>query len=90
MISRDEIIKIARLSKLTLDENEILFYEMQLKRIIDYMKELDTVNDLDNIEYSFTNPYFRKDEAFKFESSESLIPSSKSDSDGFIVCGKEW
>jgi len=58
MISRDEIIKIARLSKLTLDENEILFYEMQLKRIIDYMKELDTVNDLDNIEYSFYKSLF--------------------------------
>jgi len=43
-LTRDEIIKLARLSSLHLTEDEIISYQDELGVILDYVKQLDSVN----------------------------------------------
>lgn len=62
-LSREDVLKLAKLANLTLTDEEIEKYKKQLEETIDYMKnleELDTKNikatnsvvDLENITYS--------------------------------------
>lgn len=90
MITEDEIIKITELSKLTLDSLESIFYQTQLSRIINYVKELDSIPDLDSAEEKFPCNLGDVDEPVKFLETDLLIPKSKSDEEGFFICGKEW
>jgi aspartyl-tRNA(Asn)/glutamyl-tRNA(Gln) amidotransferase subunit C len=44
MLSKEEVIKIARLARLELTETEILETQKRLTRVLDYMKELSSLS----------------------------------------------
>ena len=48
MISKSEIIKIARLAKLKITDKEAILYQKQLSSIIDYVSKLDNIKDKKN------------------------------------------
>lgn len=78
MLSREDILKIASLSKLTLSENEIIKFQKELSGILDFFKELEEVNT-DGIEPTaqVTGLFdgFRKDEPKAF-AEDSLLQCS--------------
>jgi len=43
MLSREEVLKIAKLARLTLTEEEIGFYQKQLTRVLDHIQDLKQV-----------------------------------------------
>ncbi len=43
MLSREEVLKIAKLARLTLTEEEIGFYQRQLTRVLDHIQDLNQV-----------------------------------------------
>ncbi|MFO0971587.1 MAG: Asp-tRNA(Asn)/Glu-tRNA(Gln) amidotransferase subunit GatC [Candidatus Saccharimonadales bacterium] len=43
-LSREDILKLARLSRLRLSEEEIAIYQKELSAILDYVAQLDTVD----------------------------------------------
>lgn len=43
MLTRDEVLKIAKLARLDLTEPEIQFYQAQLGRVLEYIHELDSL-----------------------------------------------
>ncbi|NBY21226.1 Asp-tRNA(Asn)/Glu-tRNA(Gln) amidotransferase GatCAB subunit C [bacterium] len=43
MLSREEVLKIAKLARLTLTEDEIGFYQKQLTRVLDHIQDLNQV-----------------------------------------------
>lgn len=47
MISREEVLHIAKLAKLRLSEEEIQMYQDQLGRILDYFKKLQELDTSD-------------------------------------------
>jgi len=44
MISREEVLHIAQLAKLKLTEDEVLIFQNQLGRILDYFKKLEEID----------------------------------------------
>lgn len=43
-LTRDDILKLARLSRLKLSETEILQYQKEISAILDYVAQLDSVD----------------------------------------------
>ena len=78
-VSREEILHIAKLSDLKIQENEIDEYAKNLEDILDFMKVLDSVNT-DNVEESIGTlnnvNVFRKDEIKEFEDKEALLQNA--------------
>ena len=76
MLSREEVLKIAKLARLTLTEEEIAFYQKQLTRVLGHIQDLNQVttekeafvrhvpNDADP---------FREDKAVPFSNHEGLM-----------------
>jgi len=78
-VSKEEILHIAKLSDLKIEENEIDEYAKNLEDILDFMKILDSVNT-DNVEESIGSlnnvNVFRKDEVKEFEDKEALLQNA--------------
>ena len=78
-VSKEEILHIAKLSDLKIDETEIDEYAKNLEEILDFMKVLDSVNT-DNVEESIGTlnnvNVFRKDEVKEFEDKEALLQNA--------------
>jgi aspartyl-tRNA(Asn)/glutamyl-tRNA(Gln) amidotransferase subunit C len=51
-LSRDDVLKLARLSRLRLTEEEIDKYQTELSEILDYVQQLDNV-DVSGIEPTY-------------------------------------
>ncbi|MFP3294349.1 MAG: Asp-tRNA(Asn)/Glu-tRNA(Gln) amidotransferase subunit GatC [Hydrogenobaculum sp.] len=61
-ISKEEVIKIAKLSRLELKEDEVEFFSAQMKNILDFVNKLNEVKvELLEEEYSNSTP-LREDE----------------------------
>lgn len=43
-LTRDDVLKLARLSRLQLSEEEIIQYQKELSSILEYVKQLDSVD----------------------------------------------
>lgn len=91
MISKEEVLHIARLAKLKLTEEEIEMFQEQLGRILEYFKklqELDTssvepmkhVLDVHNV--------FREDEPREPVSQEEALKNAPKRRDGFFEVPK--
>ena len=80
MISREEVLKIASLSKLNLTEEEITKYQTDLNSILDYTKVLDEI-DISNINPSATTSdetnVFRKDEVKESLTRQEVLSNAK-------------
>lgn len=78
-VSKEEILHIAKLADLKIQENEIDEYAKNLEDILDFMKVLDSVNT-DNVEESIGTlnnvNVFRKDEVKEFEDKEALLQNA--------------
>ncbi len=78
-VSKEEILHIAKLADLKINENEIDEYAKNLEDILDFVKVLNSV-DTDNIEESIGTlnnvNVFRKDEVKEFEDKEALLQNA--------------
>lgn len=86
MLSREEVLKIAKLARLKLTEDEVSLYQTRLGRVLEYINEL---NALQTPKDAFVKHVpkdavgFREDKAIPFKAHEDLIknaPSSEGNS----------
>jgi aspartyl-tRNA(Asn)/glutamyl-tRNA(Gln) amidotransferase subunit C len=76
MLSRDEVLKIAKLARLTLTEDEIAFYQKQLTRVLGHIQDL---NQVPTSHEAFVQHVpldaepFREDKAEPFANPEGLM-----------------
>lgn len=78
-VSKEEILHIAKLADLKINENEIDEYAKNLEDILEFMKVLDNVNT-DNVEETIETlsnvNVFRKDEVKEFEDKQALLQNA--------------
>ncbi len=88
MLSRDDILKIASLSKLTLSESEIEKFQRELSGILDFFEELQEVNT-DGVEPTaqVTGLFnsVRKDEVNSFDEGVLLSASPRPVRDNHVT-----
>ena len=71
-INKDEIIKMANLSRLKLREDEIEYFASQMNSILEFVNKLNEVN-IENIEQEYTPTFLREDEKRMSMSVEKAI-----------------
>lgn len=78
-VSKEEILHIANLAQLTLEENEIEQYQNNLQDILNF---IDVVNNVpvENLQITIganeSKNIFRKDEVKEFEDNEALLQNA--------------
>ena len=90
-ITKEEVKKVAHLSRLELNENEIINHAKQLENILEYIKQLEKI-DTDNVPCTtraieVTN-VFRKDEKKNFDCNEELLELAPSREDKYFKVPK--
>ena len=88
MITKEEIIKIAKLSKLHVSENDLESYSKQISKILDYMSQLNEV-DTENVD-EFSNKLFDNNQDLREDVVEPSLDRDKvlknsPESDGVYV-----
>ena len=86
-ISRDEIIHIAKLAMLNLNEQEIDNYTKDMQEILGYaemINNLDTSNIDETIGATEQKNVFRKDEVIQPQSREELLQNAPSQDEGMF------
>jgi aspartyl-tRNA(Asn)/glutamyl-tRNA(Gln) amidotransferase subunit C len=79
MLSREEILKIAKLARLTLTEDEIAFYQKQLTRVLGHIQDL---NQVQTSKEAFVQHVpndaepFREDRAEPFSNHDGLMQNA--------------
>lgn len=90
-ISKEEMLHIADLACLNLNEKEIDKYTKDMQEIITFANEVNNINtdgvEDTNISNSKINA-FRKDEVINFESRELLLQNAPSQEDGMFKIPK--
>lgn len=89
MLSRDEVLKIARLARLSLTEDEVVTYQKNLGRVLEYITELNQVQTPDP---SFVKHVpedaisLREDVASSFQNVETLLGNApERESNSFVL-----
>lgn len=80
-VSKEEILHIAKLANLNLEENEVETYLVHLQDILNFANIVNNapVEGLDvTIGANETKNVFRKDEVKRFEDTESLLQNAES------------
>ena len=81
-ISKEEILHIANLANLTLEENEVQQYLDNLQEILDFANIVNNAN-VDNLDITIganeAKNVFRKDEVEVFEDNKSLFMNAPSE-----------
>lgn len=80
-VSKEEILHIAKLANLNLEENEVETYLVHLQDILNFANIVNNapVEGLDiTIGANETKNVFRKDEIKRFEDTESLLQNAES------------
>ena len=90
-ISKQEVKKVARLARLELNEDEINNHAQQLEKILDYIKQLESINT-ENIPCTTRAieviNVLRKDENKNYKNSEELLDLAPSREDNFFKVPK--
>ena len=79
MMSREEVLKIASLARLSLTEEEVAFYQKQLGRVLEYIRDL---NQLQTPKDAFVQHVptdalgFRVDEAVSFLAHDEMMKNA--------------
>lgn len=79
MLSREEVLKIAKLARLTLTDQEVAFYQQRLGRVLDYVREL---NKLETPNEGFVRHVprdavaFREDRPIPFPGHRALLENA--------------
>ena len=89
MLTREEVLKIAKLARLDLTDAEVASYQERLGRVLDYIKELsalETPKDAFVRHIPKDAVAFREDRAMPFAAPRSLLANSPAvDSDCFLL-----
>ena len=86
-ISKDEIIHIAKLANLNLNDQEIEQYTNDMKDILNFANTINNVNTEDvedSINITENYNVFRKDEIEEFGDREALLKNAPSQDDGMF------
>ena len=90
-ITKEEVKKVAHLSRLELNENEINDHAQQLEKILDYIRQLEKI-DTNNVPCTMRAieviNVFRKDEKKDFNSTEELLELGPSREDEYFKVPK--
>ena len=90
-VSKEELLHIAKLSDLKINEEEISKYMNNLEEILDFMKILnnvDTSKTDETIGGVSSKNVFRKDEVKQFEDRELLLQNAYEQVDGMFKIPK--
>ena len=91
MLSKEDVLKIAALSKLQFSENEIEKFRVDLNKIFDYMEELNGI-DTNNIEPLFNvldlKDALRKDEVEDAKIKKEILSNAPNGDDEFVIVPK--
>lgn len=91
MLSREDVIKIAKLSKLEFNDKDIEDYRKDLSNILDFIELLNEVN-VENVEPLFNvldiKDRLRKDEISNELSKEDFLNNSPEKDNEYIVVPK--
>lgn len=89
MLTREEVLKIAKLARLELTEAEVTAYQTRLGRVLDHIKEL---NALETPKDAFVKHVpkdavaFRADKALPFANPRALLDNSPAvEADSFLL-----
>lgn len=89
MLTKEEVLKIARLARLELSDDEVSFYQNRLGRVLDFMTELkgvETQSGASVRHVPLDSEKFRKDEAVIFPDREALLRNAPSlEEGGFLL-----
>ncbi len=83
--TREELLKVAELSLLKLDESEVTLFAEQLKTILEYTDELANADISNAQEPTRTFNVFREDKVIKFESEPLLANSPEREEQYFVL-----
>lgn len=91
MLTREEVLKIAKLSKLSFNEEEIQEINDTLNNIFDYMKTLDEV-DVSNVEPLYNvlqlEDVTREDKVLNTVKKEDFLQNSPIKDENFVILPK--
>mgnify|MGYP006274026039 CR=1 FL=1 len=88
MLTREEVLKIAKLARLTLTEDEIVFYQKQLTRVLGHIEDL---NQVQTSKEAFVQHVpsdaipFREDRAQPFPNHEGLMGNAPAVENGCFL-----
>lgn len=91
MLTKEDVLKIAKLSKLEFEESEIERFRVDLSKILDHMDELNKV-DTTNVEPLFNvldlKDRLRKDEVFDYGIKREILENSPNKDEDFVIVPK--
>ena len=91
MVSKEEILHIAKLADIKIRENEVDEYAKNLQDILNFAQILNSVNT-ENVEESIGTigncNVFRKDEIKQFEDMEALLQNAPEEENGMFKIPK--
>ena len=88
MLSREEVLKIAKLARLTLSEDEVALYQKRLGRVLDYIRDL---NQLDTPKDAFVRHIpqdavgFREDKPTPFSNAPAILENAPAKEEGCFL-----
>lgn len=89
MLTRDEVLKIARLARLELSDDEVSFYQNRLARVLDYMEELKSIQTTQDAVVRHVPKdaeAFRADSVKSFGNREALLKNAPAlEEGGFLL-----
>lgn len=90
MISREEVLNLANLSKLYLDESEIVGTQKEVEGMIDFVNEINNINmgyEGASTQSGISNA-FHEDEIIKSYPREEILKNVNGGKDGFFYIKK--
>jgi aspartyl-tRNA(Asn)/glutamyl-tRNA(Gln) amidotransferase subunit C len=88
MLTREEVLKIARLARLKLTDVEVDLYRERLARVLDYIHELNQVKTPSDAFVKHVpkdSVAFREDVAIAFADTESLLANAAESEEGHFL-----
>ncbi|MCT4612313.1 MAG: Asp-tRNA(Asn)/Glu-tRNA(Gln) amidotransferase subunit GatC [Clostridia bacterium] len=90
-LTKEEVLNVAKLAKLSLNEKELAKYQQSLTDIVNMVNELNEI-DTDGIDPTYhimdIKNVFRKDVVKDFKDVKKLIENSKDNKDGYVFVPK--
>ena len=91
MLTKEDVLKIAKLSKLKFNESEIEKFKEDLNKIFDYMEELNKL-DTSQVEPLFNvldlKDKLRKDKVINSEIKKKILDNAPNKDENFIIVPK--
>jgi len=81
----EELLKIAELSALKLDEKEVQAFANQLKNLLEYFQQIQNASDIEIEEQQRVMNVFREDKVISTDSAPLLAQAPEVEGDYFVV-----